>query len=288
MRRTRGPWSEDARGTTLTELAVTLGLFALVMIGVVSTWTKAQEVYFVGAETAEVQQNVRAVMELMAGELRSAGRDVTQCALDVSASGPTFTATACHAAKQGRCAAKLAGSPTYGSANGATCPTGVSTPASGCGCVFAIPFADLSSTSIRVRADRNDNGTIRGRSNAAVSGPDADPGYEDVKYALKSGAGCPPGVGHCLTRDDGSGAQSMVAVDVDGFTLTYFPRPGFPPCHGSPIPNPCPAFVPVDQTDADNIGRIRISIQARRGGPGYVGQMVSRTMVTDVYLRNLN
>jgi len=36
------------QGVTLTELAVTIALFAFIMIGVVSTWTKAQEAYFVG------------------------------------------------------------------------------------------------------------------------------------------------------------------------------------------------------------------------------------------------
>ena len=63
----------DARGYTLTELAVTLAIFALIMIGLISTWSKAQESYFIGSETAEVQQNVRAAIDFMVREIRAAG-----------------------------------------------------------------------------------------------------------------------------------------------------------------------------------------------------------------------
>ena len=62
----------DGRGLSLTELVVTLALFALVMVGVVGTWGKAQEAYFIGSESAEVQQNVRAAIDFMVREIRSA------------------------------------------------------------------------------------------------------------------------------------------------------------------------------------------------------------------------
>ena len=123
------------QGVTLTELAVTIALFAFIMIGVVSTWTKAQEAYFVGSETAEVQQNVRAAMDLMVREIRTAGRDLTQCAFDYTASNATFTGVSCAAAQQASCQTKLGGN--YSDANNATCPGGVSNPTNGCGCVSA-------------------------------------------------------------------------------------------------------------------------------------------------------
>ena len=280
----------EEQGVSLGELVVTIALFAFIMIGVVATWTKAQEAYFVGSETAEVQQNVRAAMDLMVREIRSAGRDLTQCAFDYTASNTTFTGVSCTSTRQTSCQTKLGGN--YSDANNATCPTGVSNPTNGCGCVFAIPIADATSTTIRVRADRNDNGRIAGRGNAITSGSGADQGAEDVLYALSTGANCPTGVPQCITRDDGTGPQAMVAVDISGFTITYYPRPGFPPCdaasNGGTIPASCPSFVPVDQPDADNIGRVQLSVTALQGGTGYVGQGISRTMITDVYLRNRN
>ncbi len=289
----RGLPRSDESGVTLTELAVTLGLFAIIMIAVLTIWTKSQEAYFIGSETVEVQQNVRVAMDLMVREIRSAGRDVTQCAFEFTASNTTITGVSCTATEQTSCQAKIGGGfgaaagTNYIGSNGATCPTGVTNPTNGCGCIFALPIQDLSATTIRIRSDRNDNGTIAGRTNAvtAVIGTDpVDPGSEDVMYALSTGGVC-PGVANCITRDDGTGPQAMVAVDISGFNLTYYPRPGFPPCNGSPIPNPCPSFVPADQADADNIGRIQITVTALQTA---IGQNVQRTMVTDVYLRNRN
>jgi hypothetical protein len=76
----------------------------------------------------------------------------------------------------------------------------------------------------------------------------------------------------------------MVAVDINGLAFTYYPRPNFGPCAG--VPNPCNnAFsLPLaNQVQADNIGRIRISVQAQQQT---AGQTVSRTLVTEVTLRN--
>ena len=263
-------------GMSLPELMVSLVLMAMIMLGVIAAWTKGQEAYFVVSEIAETQQNVRTAMDFMVREIRSAGRDVTQCAFDYTASTTTFTGVSCAATKQAACQNKLGGN--YNNNNGVSCPAGVSNPTTGCGCVMALPIADLTATTIRVRSDRNDNGRIAGRGNALS----ADAGSEDVLYALADP--CPSVVtGACITRDDGTGPQAMVAVDITGFSLTYFPRPGFPPCNGTPIPNPCPSFVPADQADADNVGRIRMSVTAVQTT---AGQTVSRTMVTDITLRN--
>src|SRR5262245_41668660 len=263
-------------GMSLPELMVSLVLMAMIMLGVIAAWTKGQEAYFVVSEIAETQQNVRTAMDFMVREIRSAGRDVTQCAFDYTASTTTFTGVSCAAAKQTACQNKLGGN--YNNNNGVSCPAGVSNPTTGCGCVMALPIADLTATTIRVRSDRNDNGRIAGRGNALS----ADAGSEDVLYALADP--CPSVVtGACITRDDGTGPQAMVAVDITGFSLTYFPRPGFPPCNGTPIPNPCPSFVPADQADADNVGRIQMTVTAVQTT---AGQQVSRTMVTDITLRN--
>ena len=255
-------------GVTLAELAVTLALFALIMLGVVGTWTKAQEAYFVGSETAEAQQNVRAAIDFMVREIRSAGRDLTDCAFDYATSA-TFTGADCDATKAGSCGTLLGGGYT----------------ANGCQSIFAMPFADATATTLRIRADRNDNGTIAGTANSDAS----DPGSGNVIYQYVPAGSCPSGIPvACITRDDGTGPQAMVAVDIQGLTFTYYPRPGFPPCNGSPTPNPCPMFtggVPADQADTDNVGRIAISVTAVQQT---VGQQISRTLVTDVYLRNRN
>ena len=277
----QGAWRSlrtDA-GISLPELMVSLVLVALIMLGVIAAWTKGQQAYFVASEIAETQQNVRTAIDFMVREIRSAGRDVTQCAFDYTASTSTFTGVSCTASKQTACATKLATlTPTFPNANGSTCPTGVSNPTNGCGCVMALPIGDLTANTIRVRADRNDNGTIAGRGNANSS----DAGSEDVLYALADP--CPSVVtGACITRDDGTGPQAMVAVDITGFTLTYYPRPGFPPCNGTPTPNPCPSFVPADQADADNVGRIQMSVTALQTTTGVA---LTRTMVTDITLRN--
>jgi prepilin-type N-terminal cleavage/methylation domain-containing protein len=264
----------DGRGLSLIELVVTLALFALVMAGVVTTWGKAQETYFVGSESAEVQQNVRAAIDFMVREIRSAGRDPTVCAFDYA----TSTTVDCDGAKVALCTAKLAGtgSPTWQTNNGVG--------GAGCTGLYAIPFAQATGTTLRIRSDRNHNGRIAGLGNAVTAPASAaDRGEEDVLYALST-TNCPPGVPQCITRDDGTGPVAMVAVDINGLTFTYYPRANFGPCAG--VANPCNnAFgLPLaDQAQADNIGRIRISVQAQQQ---IAGQTVSRTLVTEIMLRN--
>lgn len=264
----------DVRGLSLTELVVTIALFALVMAGVVGTWSKAQEAYFIGSESAEVQQNVRAAIDFIVREIRSTGRDATVCAFDYA----TSTTTDCDGAKVANCTTRLAGTgtPTWETANGLG--------GAGCTGLYAIPYADARVNRLRIRSDRNHNGRIAGMGNAMTSPASAaDRGEEDVLYALST-TSCPPGVPQCITRDDGTGPVAMVAVDINGLTFTYYPRPNFGPCAG--VANPCNnAFsLPLaNQAQADNIGRIRISVQAQQQT---AGQTVSRTLVTEVTLRN--
>jgi type II secretory pathway pseudopilin PulG len=264
----------DACGLSLTELVVTLALFAMVMMGVVGTWGKAQEAYFVGAESAEVQQNVRAAIDFMVREIRSTGRDATVCAFDYA----TAATTDCDAAKVAQCTTKLAGpgTPTWQTSNGLG--------GAGCTGLYAIPFGAATVDTLRIRSDRNHNGRVAGRGNAITSPASAaDRGEEDVLYALST-TNCPPGVPQCITRDDGTGPVAMVAVDINGLTFTYYPRPNFGPCAG--VANPCNnAFgLPLaNQAQADNIGRIRIVVQAQQQ---IAGQTVSRTLMTEVTLKN--
>jgi type II secretory pathway pseudopilin PulG len=270
---------QGARGITLTELAIAMGIFAIVMLGVVGTWSKTQEAYFVGSEVAEAQQNVRTAIDFMVRELRSTGRDVTNCAFDYDATASSFLD--CSSGKVSMCATRLAGgSPPYETNNGLG---GI-----GCQNIFAIPAAEAQESQVRIRSDRNSNGRIAGMGNdidattpcGDGSPVDEDCAEEDVIYNLATT--CPSGVsGACITRDDGTGPVAMVAVDITGFTLTYFPRPGFPPC----LTPPCTtAFtLPMTQQQADNVAMIRILITARQVT---AGQEITKTMSTDVMLRN--
>jgi prepilin-type N-terminal cleavage/methylation domain-containing protein len=254
----------DTRGLTLTELAVTLAIFGMIMTGVMFTWSKTQQAYFVGSEAAENQQNVRAAIDFIVRELRAVGRDVTVCAFDYQGE----TSLDCTATKVSTCrVVKNLQALGY--------------TANGCQSIFAMPFASATATSIQIRSDRNENGTVAGTANASAT----DEGAENVLYALTTGAPCPAGVNACITRDDGTGPVAMVAVDITGLTFTYYPRPGFPPCDAIPPQNPCPAFaLPLgSQQQADNIGRINIAVTSQTV---IGGEQVNRKLETDVVLKN--
>ena len=60
------------RGTTLLELMLTLALFSILVGGILMAWRHSQQVYFHGAEAAQVQQNARAAVEQMIREIRQA------------------------------------------------------------------------------------------------------------------------------------------------------------------------------------------------------------------------
>src|SRR5262245_46711420 len=195
--RTRTPETRGAlnqSGTTLTELVVTLALVAMVAAGIVAIWSKSQEAYFIGSETAEVQQNVRAALDFMVREIRSTGKDITNCAFDYATSA-TFTGADCTTAKASACATKIGGGYT-------TCTN-----------IFAIPHGTFggvsvrSATAIAIQADRNDNGTV---------GLPGDPASESVLYRYWTAGSCPGGLPTaCITRQDSaSGPQAMVSVDI--------------------------------------------------------------------------
>ena len=271
-----GPF-RNARGYTLVELTVTLLIFAVIMAGVVGTWAKAQEAYFVGSEAAEVQQNARAAIDFMVREIRAAGRDTTQCAIDYSATSPLFTGQDCDGAKVTSCKSSLGAPSTWT-----------------CAGVHAIPcIPDGSCTTypslsrLVVRADRNDSGGIWGTASAMASDTD---GSENVDYQiLADDTVCGQGAA-CISRTQGGGGtQAMVGVDIDTTQtkFVYFPRRGYSPCDSATTPadQPCPSFTPASQADADNIGRIRIQVKAVQM---VAGEPISRTMVTDIVLRNRN
>lgn len=266
--------ARDECGVGLTEVVIVLALLALMMGGVAGAWGKAQEAYFVGLESAELQQNVRAALDFMAREIRAAGRDATVCAFDFV----TAASRDCDGVKVARCAARLGGpgTPAWDAPNGLG--------GSGCVGVHAIPFAQATATTLRVRSDRNHNGRIAGLGNAVTAPASAaDRGEEDVLYALST-ASCPPGVLRCVTRDDGTGPTALVAVDIDELAFTYYPRAGFGPCAG--LPGACDrsfALPLASQAEADTVGRIRISVTARQR---VAGQTLSRTLATEVTLRN--
>jgi prepilin-type N-terminal cleavage/methylation domain-containing protein len=64
-----------ARGFTLVELLVALGVLGLVMAGVASVLDAGQRAYLWGAARVEAQQSARVALERMARELREAGYD---------------------------------------------------------------------------------------------------------------------------------------------------------------------------------------------------------------------
>src|SRR5262249_49766412 len=144
------------RGVSLTELVVTMAFLGIIMVGVMSVWQQSQQAYFIGADSAEVQQNVRTALDFMVRELLATGRDATVCAFDYA--GPDLSCS--FGNKVARCQLKLA--PGYTS----------------CAGVYAIPQA--TPTLIQIRSDRNSNGTVANAGN----GDDPD---EDVIYTLSNG-----------------------------------------------------------------------------------------------------
>ncbi|MGH7318549.1 MAG: PilW family protein [Candidatus Rokuibacteriota bacterium] len=53
-------------------MLLTLALFSILVVGVLAAWRHSQQVYFHGAEAAQVQQNARAAVEQMIREIRQA------------------------------------------------------------------------------------------------------------------------------------------------------------------------------------------------------------------------
>lgn len=60
-------------GFTLVELLVVMALGAIVMTGVMTTFTTQHKSYLVQDDVVEIQQNLRVAIDLISGDLRSAG-----------------------------------------------------------------------------------------------------------------------------------------------------------------------------------------------------------------------
>lgn len=69
--------SQNSKGFTLVEILVALALSAVVLSAIYSVYIAQQKAYIVQEEVAKMQQNLRAALLMMAGELRMAGYDPT-------------------------------------------------------------------------------------------------------------------------------------------------------------------------------------------------------------------
>ena len=65
--------NNSTAGFTLVELLIVMGIGALVMVGVMSTFTTQHKTYIIQDEVVEAQQNLRVAMDMISGDLRSAG-----------------------------------------------------------------------------------------------------------------------------------------------------------------------------------------------------------------------
>lgn len=64
---------DSSAGFTLVELLIVMGIGALLMTGVVTTFTTQHKTYIIQDEVVEAQQNLRVAMDMISGDLRSAG-----------------------------------------------------------------------------------------------------------------------------------------------------------------------------------------------------------------------
>lgn len=67
----------DNRGFTLVELMITVAIAGLVVAGVHSAYTVQQRSYTAQSQVTEMQQNIRAALNMMTEEIRMAGFDPT-------------------------------------------------------------------------------------------------------------------------------------------------------------------------------------------------------------------
>lgn len=65
------------RGFTLVELMITLAMSGIIVAAVYSAYNIQQKTYYTQGQVVEMQQNIRAALELMASEIRMAGFDPT-------------------------------------------------------------------------------------------------------------------------------------------------------------------------------------------------------------------
>ena len=65
----------NARGFTLVELMITLAMSGIIVAAVYSAYVIQQKTYFTQDKVVEMQQNIRAGLEMMASEIRMATFD---------------------------------------------------------------------------------------------------------------------------------------------------------------------------------------------------------------------
>ena len=83
------PWWRSEAGVILLERLLAVALAGLIAAAIMVLWQKQQETYFRGSEAAQVQQDARAALELIARDLRQA-KTVSMAA----AAGITFQSAA--------------------------------------------------------------------------------------------------------------------------------------------------------------------------------------------------
>jgi type IV pilus assembly protein PilW len=87
--------SYNNRGFTLVELMITVAISGIVIAAIYSAYISQQRTYLAQEQVAEMQQNIRAAIDMMTREIRMAGYDPTQSAgagiTTVTSSRFTFT-----------------------------------------------------------------------------------------------------------------------------------------------------------------------------------------------------
>jgi type IV pilus assembly protein PilW len=72
----------DQRGFTLTEMLVSFAIIGMIMAGLLSIWMSGNTGYLTGANQVEAQENARAAIDRMARDIRSAGLNPQNAAIN--------------------------------------------------------------------------------------------------------------------------------------------------------------------------------------------------------------
>lgn len=67
----------DKKGFTLVELMITLAMSGIIIAAIYSAYIIQQKTYYTQGQVVDMQQNIRAALEMMGSELRMAGYDPT-------------------------------------------------------------------------------------------------------------------------------------------------------------------------------------------------------------------
>jgi type IV pilus assembly protein PilW len=79
--------TKNHQGFTLVELMITLAMSAIIVSAIYSAYIIQQKTYYTQGQVVEMQQNIRAGLELMSSEIRMAGYGSAACAQIVTANG---------------------------------------------------------------------------------------------------------------------------------------------------------------------------------------------------------